>query len=649
MSRLRCRPSRALITAAVAAAVTLGCASARGQSGAAGFRWRDYAPRLTDEVLFNPGMGLYLQYPPMDSRPSEWFMKTADIAYYRLHWTDVNPREGVYEFDKYFGPKFDFWVKKRGKRLAFGVMSQSMHGRPKYVTPKWVFDKGVPGVKHTGVYGQEQINPAFWNDRYLEIHCAFIARLGKYLDGRDGLEFMDIRGIGEWGEMHLARWTPEQLEKTGYTADGYVAAYRKVIDAFARAFPKTRVFLNVGGQKHQTINDYAALKGMHFRQDGLKPGGASYNCGEWLFKPYARRGVICNFEFHSGYGTSLKKGWSPEETIKSCLAAPVSYLNTGSWLGGGGLRTAPKGARDWLTRAARKLGHRFVMTKLRLPADFGLDGRRPARMPLMSVWRNDGVAPCYESYALEWSLHDAAGAKVASSVSFPSTPTTAWSPGEEVQVASMLRVPAATRPGRYRLKVSMVLPETGSRVMLGIAGRDGEKRYDLCDIAGARRQGMQGRVYEEGFEQGTGKWSAVKGMSLVSDRASAHGGKASLLVSGTQVTGWNYAACTLPTSPVPSGKYRLSVWMLVEQIKPAKYAPYVKIGVNGADGSWLANFRSNSYDVSKLNTWQRLETVAEMPVNVGSGVLAIEKGVNRTSISARIRLDDVRLELLEGP
>ena len=66
----------------------------------------------------------------------------------------------------------------------------------------------------------------FWDDRYLDAHCQFIQRLGKYLDGREGLEFVDIGGIGEWGEMHLGlhiqgRWTPQQLEETGFTRDKY--------------------------------------------------------------------------------------------------------------------------------------------------------------------------------------------------------------------------------------------------------------------------------------------------------------------------------------------------------------------------------------------------------------------------------------------
>jgi hypothetical protein len=289
------------------------------------------------------------------------------------------------------------------------------------------------------------------------------------------------------------------------------------------------------------------------------------------------------------------------------------------------------------------------VTKLRSPVDFGLDGRTPARIPLMTTWRNDGAAPCYGSYAIEWSLHDGNGRMVASSVSFPGTPTTAWWPGEEVQVTSLLRVPADTRPGRYRLKASMVLPETGERIMLGMAGRDREKRYELCGILGVRRQGGRGPVYEESFEQGTGRWSAVQGMSVASDGGAAHDGRASLLVAGTQAKGWNYAARAVPAPLLPTGKYRMSAWMLVERMDPTKHAPCVKIGVNGADGRWIANFLSNKYDLTKLNTWQHLEAIAEMPVNAGTGVLSIEKNVYDKSIRARIRLDEVRLELLEGP
>ena len=221
-------------------------------------------------------------------------------------------------------------------------------------------------------------------------------------------------------------------------------------------------------------------------------------------------------------------------------------------------------------------------------------------------------------------------------------------------VTSLLRVPARTPLGRYRLKVSMIEPDgiepaAGERIRLGIAGGDREGRYDLCAIPGVRRRDTESTVYEEGFERGTGGWSAARGMTAASDERSAHEGGASLLVAGTQRRGWNYAAFRVPSALVGGGVYRLSAWMLVEKIEPKGSAPYVKIGVNGTDGRWLANYNSGRYDLAGLGTWQRLEAVADVPVDAGTADLAIEKGAHDTPTAAMIRLDEVKLELTESP
>jgi hypothetical protein len=626
----------------VLAVLVVGCVAAAQEKPA----MVDFVPPATDEVLFNPRMGLYLQYPPLDSKPDEWFMKLADIAYYRLDWATLNPEKGVTKFDEWFGPMFDFWVKQNHKRFAFRVMCQCMHSRGKYVTPQWVFDQGVPGVTHIGLAGQEQMDPVFWDDRYLDVQCEFIQKLGEYVDGRPGLEFVDIGSIGEWGEMHLARWTSQQLAETGYTEAKYIMAYRRTIDAFAKAFPHTQVFLNVGGQDHLTINDYATIHGMHFRQDGLTPSGASYDVGEWLYQPYSRRGVVCNFEFCYGLDEMSRNGMGLKETLDKGLSAPISYLNTNL----GDYRKLPEEARTLLTDAARRIGYRFVLTKLQCLAEFHLDGTHAGRIPITAVWRNDGVAPCYDSFALEWSLVDAAGKTIGPQLEFPVTPTTRWWPGEEQAVKTLLRVPADTPPGEYRLQVAMVLPETGQRIMLGIAGRDDQGRYRLCSVRGIAGSGPAGKViYEEGFEGQAAPWSAVAGMSATVDTGAAHSGQASLLVSGTQEQGWNYVSHRVTTPLVGASKYRLTGWLLVEQIAPGGHPPYLKIGVNGANGKWITNFNTGPYDVAKPGTWQELTVEAEVPPEAATADLCIEKGAFATPITAKMRLDDVKLELLEAP
>jgi len=195
---------------------------------------QEIAPARTDQPLTNPGMGIYLNgtLDPGLMPPDAWFAPIISVGYFRDDWADLVPdAESEYRFDDYFGPIFDLWVNTWHKRVSFRFMCSNMHSRRTYVSPKWVFDKGVPSVIHKGLYTDVQYDPVFWDDTYLAIQERFIADLGEYLDGRPGLEFVDIGSIGEWGEMHLSRWTPEELAATGYTDDKYIAAYRRIIDA----------------------------------------------------------------------------------------------------------------------------------------------------------------------------------------------------------------------------------------------------------------------------------------------------------------------------------------------------------------------------------------------------------------------------------
>ena len=545
------------------------------EPSSADLEFQEITPATSNAVLFNPGMGLYLaggsglSYEPP---ATAWTLSLCDIVYFRPSWNDLEAAGPGTGFDAYFDPIFDFWVRQRGKRVAFRVMSESMHSQWKYTTPEWVFDQGVPGVVHQGLRVEEQIDPVFWDQRYLDLHCQFIDRLGKYLDGRDGLEYVDIGGIGEWGEMHLGlhirgRWTTKQMEETGFTREKYVAAYRQVIDAHHRAFPNTRVFLNVGG--YPEINDYAALRGCHFRQDGLSPSGPSSNVGKVYYHPYSRRGVICNYEFHSGYRSMIEKGWDLPTTVAQGLSDPISYLNT-NILSPHDWETAPDNVKQLFLDAARKVGYRFVVTGMRLPTQLHLRPMTPGRLIIEHSWKNVGVAPCYESYALEFTVQDSKQQVVARQLHFPRTPTSLWWPGQEVTERTLIRLPVGVQPGEFVVKVAMLSPERPERhILLGIEGRDAEDRYHLAALHGVKSEFMAGKVYQEDVRRG-GTWLArAQGILADLDDETAHEGKASLRLTGSQQGSWNYTSHSLEAPILPASKYRLSCWLKVDRLSPS--------------------------------------------------------------------------------
>ena len=77
--------------------------------------------------------------------------------------------------------------------------------------------------------------------------------------------------------------------------------------------------------------------------------------------------------------------------------------------------------------------------------------------------------------------------------------------------------------------------------------------------------------------------------------------------------------------------------------------PRVKIGLTDSEDEWIDNRNTNPYNLSELGTWQYLEAIFETTMETAGGHLSIEKGGFETKVTATIRLDDVRLELLESP
>lgn len=613
---------------------------------------RTVTPAVTDAPLLNPGMGIYVMAGAQEQPdPEAWFMQLAGIAYNRCHWADLEPERGVYRFDEFLGPMFDYWVHRLGKRVAFRVMCESMHGNKQYVTPQWVYDAGVPGVHHVGLYVEDQVDPVFWDPLYLDLHCEFIRAFGEWADGREGLEFVDIGSIGEWGEMHFGlhipgRWTAEELQETGFTEYKIALAYRRVIDTFAEAFPSSRVFLNVGGRQH--INDYAAKRGIHFRQDGLGPTGASHNVESTLYPQYGFSGTMCNLELIVGYGTMQQRGWSPLEVIRKGLTAPLSYQNI-NFGGTGFLADAPDDVREAVDYCARHIGYRYALRKVTLPARTRSWDDMPGRLPLQQVWENLGVAPAYENLAFEWQLLSPDGEAVASAREFPTTPTTRWLPGEPVQAGALLEVPPGLAPGIYGLTVRMFLPEAEEKayyIPLEIMAEPGV--YRVAEVEVVRGEATDIEPVRWTFEEPGPGARVPEGMTAEIVDDPVHSGGGALRLSGTSADAWAYGVIdTVPV--VPGGRYRLSGWVRFDSLNAPGRRPSMKLGMNAADGTWITNANTQPYDTKQLTTWQHLVVEFDCPVNAATGDITVERGGFGDTIEAELYLDDVELTLISAP
>ena len=158
-----------------------------------------------------------------------------------------------------------------------------------------------------------------------------------------------------------------------------------------------------------------------------------------------------------------------------------------------------------------------------------------------------------------------------------------------------------------------------------------------------------GTLYDQGFETDDHGWSVSSGVEVGSDTGIFHGGESSLRLSGVQQGSWNYAAHHLAGNVLPGSKYRLSCWLKVDELEPARMAPYLKIGLTDGDGGLAENCHTSRYDMSKAGEWQRLAGTFETPLETAGGHLALERGGKDVQTRIRAWIDDVELELLEAP
>jgi hypothetical protein len=340
-----------------------------------------------------------------------------------------------------------------------------------------------------------------------------------------------------------------------------------------------------------------------------------------------------------------RRGWGLRETFNKGLEDPISYLHLNvTWYSQ--LQHPPAELKECILDAARRIGFRFVLDRVSCNEVVRMDGNAPGRLVLQHAWRNLGVAPCYDSYALRWSLIDGGGKAVAQTLTFPKQPTTLWSPGATVELADMMPVPPATPPGVYHLAVEMVKPEEpGVHIQLGIAGRDAEGRYGLGTVRLERAAPVARVVYRSSFDKSIAAWRPAPGMSLAQGRDEGSG-SGTLRISGLQPgASWQYASTQI--AAVPYSRYRLTCWMKVDRID-SDQAPYLKLGINARD-RWITNLNTNAYDLDRLGTWQRLETEGDTAPDAATIDIAVERGVLEPSISIDLQLRDVTVKLLESP
>jgi hypothetical protein len=171
---------------------------------------------------------------PLDAALARPYVRGACV---RAYWRDFEPEEGRFTWTL-----FDETIARaraRGKRAAFRVMNGTG-------TPDWAYAAGA--VPYDPRDRGETRLPVPWDDTFYEKWRAFIAALGRRYDGHPDVAYVAMSmPAGRWAELLF----PVSLPGVpGYSMARFVAAHRRVVEAYLDAFPRTPLTLAITGHEY---------------------------------------------------------------------------------------------------------------------------------------------------------------------------------------------------------------------------------------------------------------------------------------------------------------------------------------------------------------------------------------------------------------
>jgi hypothetical protein len=164
----------------------------------------------------------------------------------RPRWHMVEPREG--QFDWSFIDGEIALAKRLNKKITLMVL-----GGPH--TPEWVYRAGarafhytMPPARARVTQAREAKIPVLWDEVYLRKWTALITALGRRY-GHDGtVVLVHVTGATKNGlEMQLpfSQQDRREWQRIGYTPEKVIAAWKRILDLYALAFPNTPLDIDI--------------------------------------------------------------------------------------------------------------------------------------------------------------------------------------------------------------------------------------------------------------------------------------------------------------------------------------------------------------------------------------------------------------------
>lgn len=448
--------------------------------------------------LNNPGMGwVILEEPTYDGHMnlgySGDFPEVNNISL-STAWANIETSENVYDWSL-IDRTIDYWVPK-GKMINFRICTDSLvlpytsQGIPEYLFTKYKlqYREDTDGGS---TYKVADLTNADYQNR-LKI---FLSKLVERYGDNKNVDVIEIRGYGAYGEWH-----------SGYSYDSYdtrINALQTIVGDWEKAWTgKNKVLVvSASAEYKESLTPYVAnpdnynnylkwsafdyamsLSDVTFRRDGAG-GCLKYATEQKLFQDFIRCGkrLPLMAEFFGNYASyqNSSSGFNMEEGLNDMMfKLRPNYCTVLGWVASVTEEVA-KNDHWFFDRGNEMMGYRLVINK----AEYSAEATPGSTFELKTEWANTALGRfCYND-PLKIYFVDENGKDVYSYTD-KNFDARSFTNGEIYENFSQIELPADLKAGNYKIMAAIVDPDSGNpAIRLGIAGDDGNKRYELGSVA----------------------------------------------------------------------------------------------------------------------------------------------------------------------
>jgi hypothetical protein len=394
------------------------------------------------------------------------------LVYVDLTWRDFEPRQGVYDFDRFEKEQQLARWRAENVRVVFRFVCDYPAKDRHMDIPDWLFAEihGDGDYYYTS-YGRG-FSPNYANPLFIQRHQQAIRALGERYGQDDFFAFIELGSLGHWGEWHVRFDAGIRPLPPAEIRDQYVRHYRE-------AFPNTLLLLrrpfaiakqlnlglfnDVTGSPDETNRWLAWIaSGGAYDQTG-EPNGLSAMPNAWRAAPVGG-------EFTSDLSSEELYGRYLDRTLGMVEQSHMTFIGPNS-----PYKIEPGGPlQPGIDRLLSRMGYRIYIQRLQLPRRVSLD--RTLRLSL--TFANAGIAPMYYNWPVELTLFDRRGAVVKTFR--PTMDLRQILPGQPCQVSFALPL-GWLENGDYSIGFAILDPHTSQpAVRLAMAN----PRQDLVQLLG---------------------------------------------------------------------------------------------------------------------------------------------------------------------